>query len=142
MLHISSPGTSLGLFEVARLALDEVRGRVFIYGPFKWNHQPTTESNRAFDEKLKNMSDTGHTSHTHTLHTDHHRKAAFDVSTMIGMTHRAYVQIHLRINSTSDYNLLLMQKQPKESTHQSIVRIESHIFTVSLFLLLLLSLRS
>lgn len=59
MLHISGPRTSAGMFAAAAAALrkpEQGGGRLLAYGPFKIDGQFTTESNRAFDQKLKSMS--------------------------------------------------------------------------------------
>ena len=55
MLHISQAGTTVGLFKFAQriLARD---APILVYGPFKKDGEPTTESNRAFDEKLRKMN--------------------------------------------------------------------------------------
>ena len=55
MLHISAAGTTAGLFRAAAAALRPA-GRLLVYGPFRRDGQFTTESNRQFDEKLKQMS--------------------------------------------------------------------------------------
>ena len=80
MLHISEAGTTAGLFRAARAALRSssaatpaaagtgkgkgTGGRLLVYGPFKQHGRFTTDSNRMFDEKLKQMSEesTAHTS--------------------------------------------------------------------------------
>lgn len=61
MLHISDPGTTEGLFKVASLALqhpdvDNYKPILAAYGPFKLHGEFTTDSNRAFDDKLKGMN--------------------------------------------------------------------------------------
>lgn len=54
LLHISDRGTTVGLFRAAQMAL-RPGGRLCIYGPFKKNGAFTTDSNRAFDDKLRSM---------------------------------------------------------------------------------------
>jgi hypothetical protein len=54
MVHISPPECTPGLMHVARHAL-KAGGKLFMYGPFLVDGKPTTESNTAFDAKLKGM---------------------------------------------------------------------------------------
>jgi SAM-dependent methyltransferase len=55
MLHISERGTTAGLFRASALAL-RPGGFLAVYGPFKRHGAFTTESNAAFDVKLRQMN--------------------------------------------------------------------------------------
>ena len=55
MVHISPWAATIGLFAGASKALK--RGRqIFLYGPYKINGRPTTESNVAFDMSLRSRN--------------------------------------------------------------------------------------
>ena len=55
MVHISPWAATRGLFAGASKALKK-GGQMFLYGPFKINGKPTTESNAAFDMSLRSRN--------------------------------------------------------------------------------------
>lgn len=54
LIHIAPPDVTDALLSGASVALRE-GGRLMLYGPFLVDGKPTTESNAAFDAKLKSM---------------------------------------------------------------------------------------